>query len=214
MHGLHHAGKGRAMAERIAYTLFDSPWEELLIASSGRGLCLVQFGRSLARARAELARLWDAAEWVESRKENAVVLEALRAYVRGRVPDRRPDGSGSPLRSDFALPLDLRGTPFQLAAWRALTRIPYGQTRSYKQLAQAAGRPRAFRAAGMACHANRLAIVVPCHRVVGSDGSLTGFSALGGPASGGGAGLPLKQLLLAHECRSNFTGPRLNRIHQ
>jgi O-6-methylguanine DNA methyltransferase len=201
MHRLYHAGKGKAMAERIAYTLFDSPWAELLIASSGRGLCLVQFGRSLARARAELARLWGAAEWVESRKENSVVLEALRAYARGQ-------------KRRFALPLDLRGTPFQLAAWRALTRIPYGQTRSYKQLAQAAGRPRAFRAAGMACHANRLAIVVPCHRVVGSDGSLTGFSALGGPASGGGAGLPLKQLLLAHECRSNFAGPRLIRIHQ
>lgn len=205
MHGLHHAGKGRAMAERIAYTLFDSPWAELLIASSGRGLCLVQFGRSLARARAELARLWGAAEWVESPGENAAVVEALRAYVRGDGRDLRPaKDAGSPLRSDFALPLDLRGTPFQLAAWRALTRIPYGQTRSYKQLAQAAGRPRAFRAAGMACHANRLAIVVPCHRVVGSDGSLTGF----------GAGLPLKQLLLAHERRSNFAGPRLNRIHQ
>ncbi|MFQ5927817.1 MAG: methylated-DNA--[protein]-cysteine S-methyltransferase [Terriglobia bacterium] len=188
------------MVERIAYTVFESPWEQLLVASSRRGLCLVQFGRSLGRARTELARLWGPAEWVESPRENAEVLRALGAYVRG---DAR----------HFALPLDLRGTPFQLAAWRALLRIPYGATRSYQELARAAGRPRAVRAAGMACGSNRVPIIVPCHRVVGSDGSLTGFSALGGPASREGGGLRLKQELLAHECRSKFAMARPKRIH-
>jgi len=166
------------MAERIAYTFCESPWAELLIASSSRGLCLVQFGASLARARAALATRWGSAQWVESRRANREVLAALREYFRGQ-------------RRNFHLPLDLRGTTFQLAVWRALQRIPYGETRTYKQLARAAGHPHAFRAAGMACGANRIPIIIPCHRVVGSDGSLVGF----------GGGLALKQRLLVHERR-------------
>lgn len=166
------------MSERIAYTFYESPWSELLIATSARGLCLVQFDTSLARARAKLATPWHSAQWVESRRENRAVLAALRDYFRGK-------------RQHFHLPLDLRGTPFQLAVWRALRCIPYGETRSYKQLARAAGRPRAFRAVGMACHANRVPIIVPCHRVLGSDGSLVGF----------GGGLTLKRKLLTHEQR-------------
>jgi len=166
------------MSERIVYTFYESPWAELLIASSARGLCLVQFDTSLARARAALASRWGRCSWVESRRENCAVLAALRDYFRGHS-------------QQFHLPLDLRGTPFQLAVWRALRRIPYGETRSYKQLALAAARPRAFRAVGMACHANRIPIIIPCHRVLGSDGSLGGF----------GGGLTLKRQLLAHEQR-------------
>lgn len=162
--------------ERISYTFYEAPWCDLMVASNSSGVCLVQFGRSLARAQLSLDGLWAPTAWVESKRANREVLEQLRSYFRGQ-------------RRRFALPLDLRGTPFQLQVWRALRRIPFGHTWSYKQLAQTVGRLRAVRAVGMACHANRLALVVPCHRVVGADGSLTGF----------GGGLALKQRLLEWE---------------
>jgi methylated-DNA-[protein]-cysteine S-methyltransferase len=92
-------------------------------------------------------------------------------------------------RRDFDLPLAPVGTEFQLAAWAALQAIPFGQTRSYQQQAQAIGRPKAMRAIGAANGKNPLPIVVPCHRVIGKDGSLVGF----------GGGLSCKQWLLAHE---------------
>ncbi len=89
----------------------------------------------------------------------------------------------------FRTSLDLRGTPFQVRVWRALLDIPFGQTRSYSQLARALGSPDAVRAVAAANGANRIAIVVPCHRVVGSDGSLTGYA----------SGLHRKEWLLRHE---------------
>ena len=89
-------------------------------------------------------------------------------------------------RRIFDLPLDLRGTDFQVSVWKALQTIPVGETRSYKDLAAMVGKPRACRAVGMANNRNPLAIVVPCHRVIGSDGGLTGYA----------AGLEIKRYLL------------------
>jgi methylated-DNA-[protein]-cysteine S-methyltransferase len=89
-------------------------------------------------------------------------------------------------RKKFSLPLALRGTEFQLAVWEALQTIPYGETRSYGEIAVQIGRPKAARAVGMANHNNPVSIVVPCHRVIGHNGKLVGY----------GAGLPLKQHLL------------------
>jgi len=89
----------------------------------------------------------------------------------------------------FSCPLDLHGTPFQLAVWQALSRIPYGETRSYGEIALSIGRPGASRAVGAANGANPVAIIVPCHRVIGSNGSLTGY----------GGGLPTKAWLLSLE---------------
>lgn len=100
----------------------------------------------------------------------------LQAYFAGK-------------RQDFDVPVRLQGTPFQLAVWQALREIPYGETRTYGQIAQRIGKPRACRAVGMANHQNRLLIFVPCHRVIGADGALTGF----------GAGLPVKEFLLRLE---------------
>src|SRR2546421_10154657 len=94
-------------------------------------------------------------------------------------------------RIAFDVPLDLQGTRFQLAAWRSLAEIPYGATTSYGQQAAALGIPRAARAVGAANGANPVCIVLPCHRVIGADGSLTGF----------GGGLPVKQWLLDHEAQ-------------
>jgi O-6-methylguanine DNA methyltransferase len=92
-------------------------------------------------------------------------------------------------RREFTFPLDLRGTDFQLACWRALVAIPYGETRSYADIARAVGKPNAFRAVGMANNRNPVAIVVPCHRVIASDGSLCGY----------GGGLDVKRKLLELE---------------
>ena len=92
-------------------------------------------------------------------------------------------------RRDFNLPLALRGTPFQEQVWQALTEIPYGATWSYGQLAERIGNPRAVRAVGLANGRNPISILVPCHRVIGADGSLTGY----------GGGLERKRWLLAHE---------------
>jgi len=114
-------------------------------------------------------------------RARALLLEAIRelkAYFRGEL--RR-----------FSCPLDLggRATPFQARIWEALQAIPYGETRSYGEIARALRQPHASRAVGRSCGQNPLPVIVPCHRVVGSDGSLTGFS----------AGLPLKTLLLSIE---------------
>lgn len=92
-------------------------------------------------------------------------------------------------RRSFDVPLDLVGSEFQVAAWRALADIPFGETRTYAQQAAAIGRPKAMRAVGAANGRNPLSIVLPCHRVVGADGSLTGFA----------AGLDVKRQLLDHE---------------
>ena len=92
-------------------------------------------------------------------------------------------------RQAFDIPLDLQGTDFQLAAWRALVNIPFGERWSYGQQAAALGRPKAVRAVGAANGANPVSIVVPCHRVVGANGSLTGY----------GGGLAVKEYLLNHE---------------
>ncbi|MBI3894064.1 MAG: methylated-DNA--[protein]-cysteine S-methyltransferase [Candidatus Wallbacteria bacterium] len=115
----------------------------------------------------------------EERPHEPVLREAanqLGEYFRG-------------LRRQFELPLRLEGTPFQKAAWQALLEIPFGQTRSYREQARALGRPSATRAVGAANGRNPFTIIVPCHRVVGSDGHLTGYT----------GGLSVKRWLLQHE---------------
>ncbi len=111
---------------------------------------------------------------------DSAVLDAAAAPLRGSFAGER---------TDFDLPLDLVGTDFQVDAWRALAEIPYGATVSYAEQASRLGRPAAVRAVGAANGRNPLPIVLPCHRVVGSDGSLTGF----------GGGLGVKRALLDHE---------------
>jgi methylated-DNA-[protein]-cysteine S-methyltransferase len=103
-------------------------------------------------------------------------LAELAAYFAGRL-------------TAFAVPLRPRGTPFQTAVWTQLTAIPYGATTTYRRLAAAVGRPAAIRAAGAANGRNPIPIIIPCHRVIGSDGSLTGYA----------GGIDKKQWLLAHE---------------
>ncbi|GHU34060.1 hypothetical protein FACS1894105_00190 [Clostridia bacterium] len=86
------------------------------------------------------------------------------------------DEYASGKRTQFELPYVIRGREFESSVWRELAKIPYGETRTYKQIAESAGSPRAYRAVGTACHNNPLPIIVPCHRVIGSNGSLTGYA--------------------------------------
>lgn len=115
--------------------------------------------------------------------------KADRPSALARLVFRQLDEYFAGTRTDFDFPCRLRGTPFQEKVWAALRRIPYGETRSYKDIAEAIGHPKAFRAVGMANHANPIFIAVPCHRVIGANGNLTGY----------GGGLPMKEALLALE---------------
>ena len=129
------------------------------------------------------------------------MLQLLDRYfgkgAYGLAPARDPGGLTSALRGYFKgdidaidrLPVEMAGTPFQNSIWQALRQIRRGETISYAELARRIGRPKAVRAAGLANGQNPVSIVVPCHRVIGSDGTLTGY----------GGGLPRKQWLLAHE---------------
>jgi methylated-DNA-[protein]-cysteine S-methyltransferase len=141
-------------------------WPRLRLVASAAGLRAVEFEHTTP-------------DVAEPNPVNLLLVEVerqLRAYFNGSL-------------RQFDLPLDLQGTPFQLRVWGELVRIPFGQTRSYAQLAEAVGSPKAVRAVGAANGANPAAIVVPCHRVIGSSGKLVGY----------GGGLPLKRRLLELE---------------
>ncbi len=147
-------------------------------------------------------------KWPEQetgRPEGQEVVSSIRRISR-REAERTPEilSMPSPLqeetarqlreyfegkRKKFDLPIEPEGTEFQRRVWKALLKIPYGETKSYQEIAQEAGSPKGFRAVGMANHKNPIIIVIPCHRVIGKDGSLTGY----------GGGLELKEELLALE---------------
>src|SRR5258708_15074367 len=131
-----------------------SPVGTLLLAASGRGLRCLHFYRG------ELPEPGKNEVWIESASHLRRYQNQILAYFRGEL-------------RDFDFELDLVGTDFQKKCWNALRAIPYGQTCSYAELARKVGRPTAFRAVGQANHRNPVAIIVPCHRVVGSNGTLT-----------------------------------------
>jgi len=151
--------------EVIHYSRVNSPVGPLLLAVSERGLVALEFARGKV-----------ASGWVESPQKTAACARQLDEYFAGR-------------RRQFDLPLDLRGTDFQKRCWHELLKIPYGETRSYADIARAMRNPKAVRAVGLANGQNPIAIIVPCHRVIGSDGSLTGY----------GGGLDVKRKLLQLE---------------
>jgi O-6-methylguanine DNA methyltransferase len=153
--------------ETLFYLRTPSPVGPLFLAASTKGLVRLEFeGREQKLNRSAI-------QLQESNSALSPYLQELSEYFAGK-------------RREFSFPLDLRGTGFQLACWRALLEIPYGQTRSYRDIAQAIGHPHAFRAVGMSNNRNPIAIIVPCHRVIASSGSLCGY----------GGGLDLKRQLL------------------
>lgn len=159
----------QANASGMQHTVTDSPYGPLTLVAADGVLCGLYMVGQRHRPAEETFGDPDPEPFPE-------VIEQLGAYFAGEL-------------TEFTVPLNLRGTPFQLAVWSQLRRIPYGETRSYGQLAQELGNLGASRAVGLANGKNPVGIIVPCHRVIGSTGSLTGY----------GGGLDRKQRLLAFE---------------
>jgi methylated-DNA-[protein]-cysteine S-methyltransferase len=149
-----------------AYSEINSPVGPLLLAGEPGCLRVLSFGGQPKEG------------WIEDANAFRQVTEQLSAYFAGE------------LRA-FSVVLEPKGTPFQTRVWRELERIPYGETISYGQLAERIGNPKASRAVGLANGSNPIPIIVPCHRVIGANGKLTGY----------GGGLPIKEKLLALERR-------------
>ncbi|HZD96136.1 MAG TPA: methylated-DNA--[protein]-cysteine S-methyltransferase [Candidatus Sulfotelmatobacter sp.] len=153
----------------VFFSVMQSPAGPLLLAATEDGLRHLQFhrGQRPQPGKDEV--------WIESREHLHQYEDQINAYFRGEL-------------REFTFKLDLAGTGFQKDCWQALLRIPYGETRTYADIAKEIGRPQAFRAVGQANHDNPIAIIVPCHRVLGADGTLTGY--------GGGLNTKEKLLLL------------------
>lgn len=168
--------------EVLHSTMFVSPVGPLFMAASEKGLVALEFDARLPGQQTIRPNPRDLRA-----ESDAVRFEINEPKMAGYVRELQEYFAGS--RREFEFPLDLRGTEFQLACWRALLAIPYGQTRSYGDIARAVGRPQGFRAVGMANNRNPIAMVVPCHRVIASDGTLCGY----------GGGLDVKRKLLELE---------------
>ena len=153
----------------MRYCYVDSPIGKLLVAGDEEGLRYISFPKSKKKVAPD-------PDWIEDRAFLRDAVEQLERYFQGKL-------------KTFNLKLAPRGTPFQLKALKELEKVPYGETVSYGELARRIGNPKACRAVGGANARNPLPIVIPCHRVVGSNGNLTGF----------GGGLDVKQALLDHE---------------
>lgn len=176
--------------QAIYYVTFKSPIGPLFLAASESGLLALEFAfkpgwKSSSRVGSSSEAIKLSAKgkpastkiaWEESATRLRPYCAELEEYFAGQ-------------RRRFDFPLDLRGTDFQLACWHALLAIPYGETRTYADIARTVGKRQAFRAVGMANNRNPIAIVVPCHRVIASDGTLCGF----------GGGLDVKRKLLELE---------------
>ena len=155
----------------LSYAFLDSPIGRLLLAGDANGLQQILFSTDGRPASPD-------PEWIEDRSALAEASLQLKAYFAGEL-------------ENFDLSLSPQGTPFQRRVWIELQKIPYGKTISYGELARRIGNPKASRAVGLANGSNPISIVIPCHRVIGSDGKLTGY----------GGGLPIKEKLLALERR-------------
>ena len=159
--------------ETLYYSRMKAPIGPLWVAVSKKGVVMIDWGyRDFPPPH-----YFKDVQWVVSEEKTAVLRKELTEYFAGE-------------RTEFDVTIDLRtGTEFQRRCWEILSRIPYGELRTYQEVAVAAGRPTAFRAVGQANHANPIPIVIPCHRVINSDGHLGGY----------GGGLDLKEQLLALE---------------
>ncbi len=155
------------------YCYLDTPVGQILLAGDDDALALIGFPEGAMRHEPE-------PDWIYNEKPFTAARQQLREYFAGE-------------RTEFDLPLRLNGTEFQMLVLEALQRIPYGETTSYGDIAKRIGRPRAMRAVGAANGRNPIPIIVPCHRVIGSSGDLTGF----------GGGLHVKEALLRLEAENS-----------
>ncbi len=137
----------------------------MLVATTDFGICAILFGRDQQELEADLRQRFNKAQLTPARGNTGWLAEAV-AFVASQTTEH-------PLAATF--PLDVRATAFQQRVWKALQQIPRGETRSYSELARELGKPTAARAVAAACGANPIAVAVPCHRVIGQDGSLNGY---------------------------------------
>jgi len=159
--------------EKIYYSSFHSPvLKKVFVASTHKGVCRIDFLTSKESFLKKLRNQFPGDITRDDRK-NQKVLAQLKKYLKGEL-------------KNFDCPLDMKGTSFEKKVWLALKRIPYGKTRSYKDIAESIGHPKAFRAVGNANGSNPLPLILPCHRVIESNGGLGGF----------GHGLKIKRQLL------------------
>ena len=156
-----YRAKGKGMS--ITYTTFASPLGCILLASTDRGLCSVKLGDKPEALARQLAAEFSEADVREDRRAMKDAKDRVLGFLSGDATLNR-------------LPLDIRGTVFQQRVWAALRQIPRGQTRTYKDIAVAIGAPKAVRAVGSACGANPVALVIPCHRALRTDGGLGGYA--------------------------------------
>jgi len=158
----------RGVGAEIAYSIVDSAVGRLLVAGTQRGICFAAMGEADSALIAELRGDYPRAAIRvadPNRPEDSRIgrwADALADYIAGRSKMPAP-------------PMDIRGTPFQLSVWEQLRAIPAGETRSYSEIAQRIGRPRAIRAVGTANGANPVSIIIPCHRAIRSSGHLGGY---------------------------------------
>ena len=167
----------------VRYTLADSPLGRILVAATEIGICAIAFAEDDAALRSDLELRFPKATLVEEELSTGTWLADAVSFALAQL-------SENPVAATF--PLDVRATAFQGRVWQALAKIPRGQTRTYSQIARDLERPTAARAVASACAANPLALLTPCHRVVGADGSLTGYR----------WGIDRKRSILDNEARS------------
>jgi AraC family transcriptional regulator of adaptative response/methylated-DNA-[protein]-cysteine methyltransferase len=165
--------KAGGAGAKVMYAIGESRLGRLLVAATRHGICSINVGDDDGRLLASLKREYPNAKLVRS-KAAEDLMEGVNHHLQGQ---------------EVKLPLDIRGTDFQLRVWTALQLIPLGETRSYGEVARMIGEPRAVRAVANACGTNPVPLIIPCHRVIRSDGSLGGY----------GLGLPRKKMLLEKE---------------
>jgi methylated-DNA-[protein]-cysteine S-methyltransferase len=173
------AGNGSSLqaATKVYCTSFDSRIGRLYVASTDAGVCKVSVPKETRKDFFDwLKQHFDSDTVLDNRSRNRDVIDQLIRYFDGRL-------------AKFTCPIDLYGTPFQIRVWKELCRIPYGTTITYKGLAKRMGVPRASQAVGRANGSNPLPIIIPCHRVLGANGALVGYS----------AGIKTKEFLLRLE---------------
>jgi AraC family transcriptional regulator of adaptative response/methylated-DNA-[protein]-cysteine methyltransferase len=151
-------GKGM----NINYIITDCELGKLLVARTPRGICSVTFGDSFIDLREGLEKEFPNAEIAEDAEDLGTAVDAIIKYLAGK-------------NKRLILPLDLQATAFQMQVWDFLRKIPYGETRSYSDVAASLGDKKKVRAVAQACAKNRVAVVIPCHRVIASDGKLSGY---------------------------------------
>jgi methylated-DNA-[protein]-cysteine S-methyltransferase len=167
----------RAVSTKVYCTSFESKIGRIYVASTDRGVCKISVPREARKDFFDwLKKHFDVDSIIDNRSKNKDVVDQLNRYFNGKL-------------AKFTLPVDLIGTPFQLRVWKELTRIPYGVTSTYKHVSRKVSAPKGSQAVGRAAGQNPLPIIVPCHRVLGANGAMVGYS----------CGVKTKELLLRLE---------------